>query len=244
MNSWIARSIKWTVVVALPFFLVLTAVRIMFTGWFPRWEYTRVSFPPDPYGFTTEQRLEYSLASIEFLNSPLPPEQAIDIIGVLRLPNSGQSLFTPEELSHMEDVKRLTDRLKTVWLISLVVVVGGFAILLASKGNRRQAYLALRNGGALTAGLLAVLVIFALLSWRSFFVTFHDVFFPPGTWTFSWESSLIRIFPDKFWFDAFLIPLGAVFLLSLALWGLGSLLVRRTPETPTLSTMATAAQKG
>ena len=144
----------------------------------------------------------------------------------------------------MEDVKRLTDRLMTVWLISLVVVVGGSAILLASKGARRQAYLALRNGGALTAGLLAVLVVFILLSWQTFFITFHDVFFPPGTWTFDWESSLIRIFPDKFWFDAFSIPLGAVFLLSLALWGIGSLLVRRTPETPDMSTMATAAQKG
>jgi uncharacterized membrane protein len=39
-------------------------------------------------------------------------------------------------------------------------------------------------GGGLTALLLVGLALFVLLSWRQFFITFHDVFFPPGTWTF------------------------------------------------------------
>ena len=244
MTNLVARVIKWAVVLAMPVFLVLTATRIMFTGWFPRWEYARPGFPPDPYGFTQEQRLEYGLASIEFLNSTQPPEQAVEIIAALRLPDSDQPLFTPDELSHMVDVKRLTDRIWVVWLLSLGIVVGGSAILLARQTTRRQAYLAWRNGGAFTAALLAVLVIFILLSWRTFFVAFHDVFFPPGTWTFDWQNSLIRIFPDKFWFDAFSIPLGAVFLVSLALWGLGYLLVRRTADAPDTSAIAMAAQKG
>jgi integral membrane protein (TIGR01906 family) len=244
LNSFGARLIKWAVVVAMPVFLVLTATRIMFTGWFPRWEYARPTFPADPYGFTQEDRLEYGLASITFLNSSLPPEQAVDILAALRLPDSDQALFTPAELSHMVDVKRLTDRIWVVWWISLGIVVAGSAILLAGRASRRQGYLAWRNGGALTAVLLAALVVFILLSWRTFFIMFHDVFFPPGTWTFDWENSLIRIFPDKFWFDAFSIPLVAVFLVSLVLWALGYWLARRMPAQPDAGAMTVAAQKG
>jgi integral membrane protein (TIGR01906 family) len=131
-----------------------------------------------------------------------------------------------------------------VWWISLGIVVAGSAILLAGRASRRQGYLAWRNGGALTAVLLAALVVFILLSWRTFFIMFHDVFFPPGTWTFDWENSLIRIFPDKFWFDAFSIPLVAVFLVSLVLWALGYWLARRMPAQPDAGAMTVAAQKG
>jgi integral membrane protein (TIGR01906 family) len=242
VSDLLVRVLKWAIVVAMPAFLVLTATRIMFTGWFPRWEYARPDFPPDPYGFTQEERTDYALASIAFLNSSLPPEQAAPIIGDLRLPGSDHPLFDPNEMSHMIDVKRLTDRLIRVWLLATGIVVVGSIILLARQMTRRQAYLAWRNGGALTTILLGVLVLFALLSWRTFFVAFHDVFFPPGTWTFDWENSLIRIFPDKFWFDAFLLPLGAVLVVSVALWVIGFVLVRHSPA-PTTS-MQAAAQKG
>jgi len=179
------------------------------------------------------------------LNSPQPPEQAVQILEDLRQPDSDQPLFASNELSHMVDVKRLTDRLIRVWLVATLIAVVGSIFLLARKVTRRQAYLAWRNGGALTAVLLGALVVYALLSWRTFFVAFHDVFFPPGTWTFDWENSLIRIFPDKFWFDAFLLPLGTVFLLSLALWALGFVLARRSPApSPPPTAMQAAAGKG
>jgi integral membrane protein (TIGR01906 family) len=244
MPSGLVRLLKWLVVLAMPIFLVLTVTRLMFTGWFPRWEYARPGFPSDPFGFTAEQRMEYAVASIGFLNSPQPPEQAVTILAALRLPDSNQPLFAPNELSHMVDVKRLTDRIWSVWLISVVIVVIGSIVLLARRATRRLAYLAFRDGGALTAGLLAALFVFILLSWRSFFILFHDIFFPPGTWTFEWENSLIRIFPDKFWFDAFSLPLAAVFLFSLMLWVLGRFLARRAPQEVVTGPMTAAARKG
>jgi len=37
-----------------------------------------------------------------------------------------------------------------------------------------------------------------------FFVAFHEVFFDPGTWVFRYSDTLIRLFPERFWRDAFL----------------------------------------
>ena len=35
----------------------------------------------------------------------------------------------------------------------------------------------------------------------SFFTRFHELLFPPGSWTFAFSETLIRLFPEKFWFD-------------------------------------------
>jgi integral membrane protein (TIGR01906 family) len=190
------------VVLATPVFLVLTVTRVLISDWYPRYEYAKPDFPPDPYGFTQAERLDLSLVSIHYLQRPEPPETAIEMLKAQRLPGTDRPLFDQYELSHMMDVKRLTDVLWKVHLVAGVVVVAGLVLLLVRRETRAAGYNALLYGGGLTALLLVGLVLFVLVSWREFFITFHDVFFPPGTWTFDWSNSLIRLFPDKFWFDA------------------------------------------
>jgi uncharacterized membrane protein len=41
-----------------------------------------------------------------------------------------------------------------------------------------------------------------LFSPCSRFVTFHQVFFTPGSWTFNISDTLIGLFPERFWYDA------------------------------------------
>jgi integral membrane protein (TIGR01906 family) len=212
----------------MPVFLVLTSARVLINDWYPRYEYAKPDFPPDPYGFTQEQRLELGLASIHYLQRSEPPEQAIVLLAALRLPGTDQSLFSRPELSHMIDVKRLTDTLWVVHLVSGVIVVGGLVLLLARADTRKEGYRALLTGGLLTSGFLLALVLFVLLSWQTFFVTFHDIFFAPGTWTFDRSDSLIRLFPDKFWSDAGTILTVGALIAGLLVAGVGYLLGRRT----------------
>lgn len=202
MDKLITRIIQGLVILALPVFLALTAGHLLINVWYLEYEYGKADFPPDPYGFTQQQRLDLATVSIRFLQRPEPAEVAVELLEAQRLPGTDTPLFDRSEISHMLDVKRFTDALWRVQYAAGLFVIGGLLLLLARKATRPAGYLALFLGGAWTAGLLAFLVIFVLLSWRMFFVTFHELFFPPGTWTFDWSKSLIRLYPDRLWFDS------------------------------------------
>jgi integral membrane protein (TIGR01906 family) len=205
----------------MPIFLTSTAARIMVRTWYPRYEYAKPDFPADPYGFTTQQRLERATVCIDFLNSSQPAEQAIALLDALRLPETNKPLFNQYERSHMLDVKRFTDLLWRVLAVSALVVVGGLILLLARRQTRSHGYAALFGGGLLTTALLGFLVIFVLVGWRTFFIGFHEIFFPPGSWTFDWSDSLIRLFPDRFWFDAGVLLVGGALVAGVLISGIG-----------------------
>ncbi len=211
MNRFVVSLLRWVVALTTPVLLLLTVSHAMFGDWFPRYEYARPDFPPDRYGWTQQQRLELVLPSIHFLNSPLPPEQAISILAAQTQPGTNSLLFTPNELSHMVDVKRLVDRLWQVQLIAIVLFFAGLIILLARRETRRSAYVALMAGGILTTALLLVLAIFVMAGFDQLFVQFHELFFPQGNWTFDYTDSLIRLLPEKLWFDGgLMIALGTL----------------------------------
>jgi integral membrane protein (TIGR01906 family) len=48
-------------------------------------------------------------------------------------------------------------------------------------------------------------VLAAILSWDVFFTGFHTLFFQSDTWYFAYSDTLIRLFPEQFWFDAALL---------------------------------------
>jgi integral membrane protein (TIGR01906 family) len=103
----------------------------------------------------------------------------------------------------MEDVKNVVQA-------SLMVLYVSFAVLLvlgiwAWRGDwwlefRRG----LARGGWLTVIFIASILLFVLVAFGIIFVAFHNVFFDPGTWTFLFSDTLIRLFPERFWRDTFL----------------------------------------
>lgn len=227
MNKTLISIIRLLVVFVMPIFITLTAARIMVADWYPKYEYAKPDFPADSYGFTTEQRLERALVSIHFLNDPRPAGQAIELLDALRLPGADKALFNQYERSHMMEVNRFTDKLWLFWRISVVLVIGGLTLLLVRKRTQPDAYAAIFGGGLLTTGLLGFLVAFVLVGWRTFFIGFHELFFPPGSWTFDWSDSLIRLFPDRFWFDAGILLVGGAFAAGVLVSGSGYWLGRR-----------------
>jgi len=227
VNNYITGIVRWLVILAMPILLLLTFARGLISEGYLRYEYGKADFPPDIYGFTQAERLELASVAIRFLWQEQPAEQAVAMLEAQRLPGSNQPLYNPYELSHMIDVKHFTEKLWRVYWGSVVLVLGGLGWLLARRETRPEAFNALLGGGLLTSGLLIGLTSFVLLSWRTFFIQFHELFFEPGTWTFNWSDSLIRLFPDRFWFDA-----GAIITVSTLVAGIvvaivGYLLRRR-----------------
>lgn len=233
MNRGLVALLRWLVALAMPAFIVLFWLWLLWRPWFVRMEYNRPSFPPDRYGFTTEDRLGFTLAWIEYYHSSESPEEGIRRLAALRMPGTNEPLHQAEELSHMVDVRRLTDTLWRVALpVSAFIVLGGLAAMLIPRRTRRDGYAALFVGGVVTTGLLLFFIAFVLLSFRTFFVTLHNVFFPPGTWTFEYSSTLIRLFPEQLWFDAGVWLIGGALIAGILVLLTGHLLGRRSRTRP------------
>ena len=186
---------------ALPFFLGFTNSFLLIGPWFLRWEYNKPNFPPDRYGFTRQARLTLALPAVEFLASWERPEKAIRLLEEQTW--DARPLYNQRELDHMVDTKRRTDIIRIMAWVTGVIVVGGTAVRAwrPEANDRTAAWRGLFNGAALTAVILGAISLYILVGWDSFFTRFHQLLFPPGTWTFAYSETLIRLFPEKLWFD-------------------------------------------
>lgn len=247
MNQRMAALIKWLVVLAMPFFLGLGVVLLVIANGerYVRYEYGKAGFTPDlnRYGeaeramlglqpFSPEEREALALVAVDYLQRPEPAEEAIYLLEEQRLPGTDRPLYNEAEISHMIDVKNVIDGLRRVWWASAVLVVLGLLLLLWRPQTRALAAGALFHGGLATTAVLLFIALFILLVWDVFFVQFHELLFPPGTWTFNYSDSLIRLFPEMFWFDIGVLisggALAAGLLAALAGW-LWQRALRRSP---------------
>lgn len=185
---------------AVPLMLTLLSVRVVMTPLFLQLEYHRPGFPADRYGFTLDDRLRLAPYAVDYLLNG----ESIDYLGDLTFPD-GSSLYTDRELMHMEDVKVVT---QIAYLV--LVIVGAITLALSVWMSRRPEWRkvfqqGIFNGAALTLGLVVMIVAGAVIAWDVFFTSFHQMFFADGTWVFLFSDTLIRLFPEQFWFDAALV---------------------------------------
>jgi len=217
--------VRWLVVLAMPFFLGLGTIRAIIAWDYPAWEYNRIA--PDMYGFTPEQRLELAHGTLAYLQRPEPAAEVIHMLEDLRFPNSDAPLYNPSEISHMIDVKVVADAMKNVAYIAGAIVIVGLAIQLIPARTRPYGWRTLMLGGLATVILLGLIGLAILLFWEFFFVQFHELLFPPGTWTFAYTDSLIRLFPEQFWFDIGVLISGTTLVLGILAAVVGYFMVRR-----------------
>ncbi|HBO34686.1 MAG TPA: TIGR01906 family membrane protein [Anaerolineaceae bacterium] len=192
----------------IPFILLMAGVRLVMTPAFPALEYKRSGFPQDLYGFTIQDRTKWSDYAVSYLTN----DQGIEYLGNLQ-DETGQKMFMPDELSHMEDVKLVVTTASTVWYVlgGLSIAIFIWFVIMRQWESIRKV---LNAGGWLTIGLLGALLVFLAVSFDKLFEYFHRLLFQDGTWTFSQSSTLIRLFPFEFWRDAFILVIGLAFLIG------------------------------
>jgi len=231
-SKTLAVIVRWLIVLAMPFLVTFALLRIIIS-WnspdYPSFEYNRID--PDPYGFTLEQRLDFARASLDYLRMAEPADEAIKVLEALRLPGGQGSFYNEREIGHMHDVKEILDAFKLATWISGIVVVLGLIFLLVNKDRRVEGYKALFYGGAFTGGVVFVVIVLILLAWNFVFVQFHEILFPPNTWTFRNSDSLIRLFPEQFWFDFGVIWTVSILLVGLLLGAVGYFQLKRAGKS-------------
>lgn len=191
------RVFGWLITLALPFLLLLTSARVIFSPFYLNYEYQVPRFPQDEYGFNTQERLKYADLSLEYLFN----NQGIEFLEKITLPD-GSSLYNERELSHMDDVKVLIQTFVKIWygIIAFFILM----ILWSWLGKWQTTFWgAISRGGWLTVGVIIAILAMIALNFNEFFTVFHHLFFTGDTWLFYESDSLIRLFPLKLWSDGF-----------------------------------------
>jgi integral membrane protein (TIGR01906 family) len=197
--------LSWIVAILVPLALIGLGMRALLTPAFLQIEYNMSYFPKDQYGFRKEDRLQWAPYALEYLVNSAD----ISYLGDLKFDN-GDPLYNERELSHMEDVKVVTLGALNIWYISLALLL--MLGIWSWRGSWTQTYRqGLMRGGWLMvwlAGAVGLVVLIGMtvdpnLFW-SFFTGFHNLFFEGDSWLFLYSDALIRLFPLRFWQDAFL----------------------------------------
>src|SRR5512134_2727330 len=143
---------KFTILASLvallvPIVLIGLGLRLLLTPLFLQFEYNMPYFPPDEYGFTKEDRLRWAPYALDYLTN----SEDISYLSSLKF-DDGVPLYNERELSHMDDVKLVTQGALRVWYASLALLA--LLGVWAWFGGWSEAYrLGLMRGGWLMIGL-------------------------------------------------------------------------------------------
>jgi integral membrane protein (TIGR01906 family) len=175
----------------------MTSIRILINPFFLDYEYNLPAFPQDEFGFSTQDRLQWGKQSLDYLTN----RSGIESLANLKFEN-GNPIYNERELSHMLDVKNLVQLMIKIWfaIIIFLVVIG---ILAWRMDSLKQYWKAISNGGWFTIGLILLVLAGVLINFDALFTGFHRIFFNGDTWLFYSDDTLIRLFPEKLWSDAF-----------------------------------------
>ena len=126
--------------------------------------------------------------------------------------------YTSLEFAHMDDVKRIMERINYVVYICLISVLG--IIFYYRKDKKELSYLGYYGGiiSVLGGVLLLLMMIF---SFNLVFNVFHQIFFPQGNWQFPTEALLIQTFPLDFFISLSVKIFLLALFLGLMFWGTG-----------------------
>jgi integral membrane protein (TIGR01906 family) len=176
----------------------MMAIRLLINPLFLTVEYNLPNFPSDPYGFTTAERLKWGELSMDYLINSEPD----DYLATLKF-EDGTPLYNERELSHMLDVRVLVQSALTAWYILLGVTL--LLGLTAWKfGYLKELWKSITLGGWLTLGVIFLVILSTFIDFSALFTAFHGLFFQGDTWLFYESDTLIRLYPLKFWSDAFI----------------------------------------
>ena len=190
--------LKIIVMILCPIILIIGSVRILTTDAFLAFEYGKDSFPANQYGLTPQQRFILASTNIHYVRAHLPDDE------LSKQTLNGRLVFNEREVSHMADVQKVFQYAVRIWQFAFILfVLVGF--VLWRNGDGKVFTAGVQMGGLITSAMIVAIGLLAIFAWQRWFELFHRFLFVPGSWIFSYEDTLIRLFPAQFWFDATLM---------------------------------------
>lgn len=108
-------------------------------------------------------------------------------------------VFTASEKSHLEDVKQLIKRARSVLIFLTLLNIALISLILANSEKLNKDI----SNFLIYSGIIGLIMFLPLLlsTFSNVFVKFHLIFFSQGNWQFSQDSILITLYPLQFFYD-------------------------------------------
>jgi len=132
-------------------------------------------------------------------------------------------VFTENEISHMKDVKVLIHKFLVIYYILVLLNILLFYGVLRKNHNILGTMIAIFVFTSLIIILGSAILYLFRNSFSIIFIRFHETFFPQGNWMFPFSTTLIRMFPNEFFYSTFYSIIFRSFIVALFFMGFGIL---------------------
>src|SRR6266508_1406034 len=150
MTNFILKVSKILVVFMTPLILILGSARLLATDTYLVFEYGKTSFPPDLYGFTSQQRFILASTNIHYVRAHLPNNE------LAKQTLNGVPVYNEREVTHMADVQAVFQGILRVWQVAFILLLL-VRFILWQKGERKTLASAIQSGGLLTSGIILMI---------------------------------------------------------------------------------------
>jgi integral membrane protein (TIGR01906 family) len=153
---------------------------------------------------------------------------------------NGQTVLEPREQAHMSDVRTV---FRGLWILAIVSI--GVLIVASRRPDRARLWRSVRNGARVLAVAVVALGVVGLVAFDQLFETFHEIFFPPGSFLFDPRTDkLVQLFPFDFWQETALVVGGAIIVIAIVVAVLAGRRAARTSQTAFVAGLAPIAGSG
>ena len=149
------RILKTLLVLLIPIILLLGSARLLATDTYLAFEYGKSNFPPDSYGFTSQQRFILASTNIHYVRAHLPNDE------LSKQTLNGVSVYNEREVTHMADVKAVFQGVLHVWQVAFILLLL-LGFIFWQNGERKAFASALQSGGLLSSGLILSIALLAI----------------------------------------------------------------------------------
>ena len=124
---------------------------------------------------------------------------------------NGQTVLEPREQAHMSDVRTV---FRGLWILAAASIV--VLVVASRRPDRARLWRSVRNGARVLAVAVVALGVVGLVAFDQLFETFHEIFFPPGSFLFDPRTDkLVQLFPFDFWQETALVVGGVIIAIAI-----------------------------
>jgi integral membrane protein (TIGR01906 family) len=195
LSTALSSLVRIVVILAVPILLIASPLYLYVSSGFVSFQYDRW-YVETSSRFEREEREALSDVLIGFLR-----HRATEADMATLRTRDGALAMRPEEVQHIVDVGRVMDGFFVAQWVALGLLTAAVALAAASRRWRELAQ-GLTLGVWITMGLMATVLLGAMVNFDAFFTLFHKLFFTGDSWLFYVEDMLIQLYPIGFWVGA------------------------------------------